>query len=295
MRIGGAAAYFGVIDEHRDALINMDEALPDTEIVGRIFETTRGLHEEIDNTIRKLRRRAGKDKTPLDYKQVRHAIIDTFKYDIPDAEKIAPPNTPILPSAPTAPATSAKRTPLANLADTAPQPSERDQEDKKDKRRKFAKGSCKHHPQATTHTTKMCFKTKREKKGLPAGRQWCTVHKRGVHYEDECFRHKNRSANAASTGWSMIQQPFNPHHQQQFLPHGGWQVQQHPQWAPSGTIAPQSRAPATGPPMGTVNASNASPTIPTVNALVANIRNLSQHEKEMLTQQLGVALQSQQL
>ena len=35
MRIGGAAAYFGVIDEHRDALRNMDQPLPDTEIVVR--------------------------------------------------------------------------------------------------------------------------------------------------------------------------------------------------------------------------------------------------------------------
>ena len=222
MRIGGAAAYFGVIDEHRSSLTNMNESLPDTEVVGRIFEATRGLHEEIDNTIRKLRRRAGKDNIPLTYKQVKHAIIDTFKYDIPDVDKTAPPNTPILATdratstIPTKPTTKRE----ANMAGLHPTPDTKDGKSKT-KRRKFEKGSCKHHPESTSHNTHMCYLTKREKKGLPAGKRWCTVHKQGVHYESDCYRHK-RTANTAKVGWAMIpHQQHNPYAQHQIMPHGG--------------------------------------------------------------------------
>ena len=300
MRIGGAAAYFGVIDEHRDALMNMDQPLPDTEIVGRIFEKTKGLHEEIDNTIRKLRRRAGRDNTPLTYDKVKHDILDTFKYDVPDIDKTAPPNTPILPPSANG-ATPSKRsaalafTPGGHNPGTQPQQPPGD-DTRKRKRPTFPKGSCKHHPDSTSHTTAMCYTEKRNKKGCPPGRKWCTFHKRSLHYEDECFRHKKNkqpptnpattpSAAPATIG-ANIAFPFayNPHPWMQPNPYNaGWGQPQPPRWAPSGMTPSQPRAQPMGPPANSTTQPPAQPTQHKIDALVANINNLSDAEKHMLT------------
>ena len=87
MRTGGAEVYFGVLDEQRLALVNLKQPLPDTEVVGRIFKQLKGMHKELDHTIKELRRKAGKEKRTLTYKEVKEALKDTFKFDVPDTDK----------------------------------------------------------------------------------------------------------------------------------------------------------------------------------------------------------------
>ena len=57
------------------------------------------------------------------------------------------------------------------------------------KRRKLPKGSCKYCPESTSHYTSECYVTVRKNMGLPTGWKWCTVHKKGTHYDHKCRRH----------------------------------------------------------------------------------------------------------
>jgi hypothetical protein len=189
MRSGGADAFFGVIDEHRASLKNMNQDLPEVEVVGRIFNNLKGKHKDIDHTIKILRRKAGKEQRSITYEEVKNAITDTFKYDLNDKDKQEPENTPVIVAyAPSKPTGKTPLTPTGTNPKAVP-----------NKRRRFPKGSCDRCPESTTHTRSYCYKDKRDQIGLVAGERWCVVHKKGIHYDSKCNRHFKGGQRSPST------------------------------------------------------------------------------------------------
>ena len=181
MRVGGMQAYLGEIDRHRIALININRPLTDAEILGRVQSTLAGRHEQIDKCFHDMRIESSKTGVETTFLVAKTQLIDTYRYDVPDDAKTKKKK---------------QQTVDANLVKNAsgndssdPPPRRRSQR----KRFVFKKGSCKHHPDATDHTTSHCYLEIRAKKGLPAGQKWCTVHSRGTHYDSECRRRPGNS------------------------------------------------------------------------------------------------------
>ena len=173
-------AYLGEIDRHRIALINIDRPLTDAEILGRVQSTLTGRHSQIDKCFHDMRIESSKTGIETTFTVAKTQLIDTYRYDVPDSAK------------------TEKKKPThidANLLKNADDGNNNNSPRRRPQRRRhtFKKGSCKHHPDATDHTTSHCYLEIRAKKGLPAGEKWCDVHARGTHYDSECRRHPGNS------------------------------------------------------------------------------------------------------
>ena len=85
MRVGGMQAYLGEIDRHRIALININRSLSDPEILGRVQDTLRGRHAQIDKCFRDMRIESGKTGIETTFAMAKTQLIDTYRYDVPDS------------------------------------------------------------------------------------------------------------------------------------------------------------------------------------------------------------------
>lgn len=189
MRQGGMRAYLGEVEEYKLALVNISKPLSDAEILGRIKRATSNKHEQIDRVWHDLRVQASKTGFETTFLDAKRALIGAFTYDVPASAKSESINANFAPRNPTG----------KTSEDNGPYKRQRDEHGKSKtstqnfkKRGRFPKGSCKHCPEATNHTTKYCYVEARKRRGLPDGEQWCTFHKRALHYESECRRDKTK-------------------------------------------------------------------------------------------------------
>ena len=178
MRPGGMAAYFAKLNLIRIEMKKQNEMVSESYMLHRTYMAVTDKHQKLEKAVADMRRTAGVSHIPTTFVQAKEHLIDTFDFEIPDGcktEKAVIPTIPI------------------NLATGAPygkrKPANTNGNPKRPKRT-FPKGSCKHCPQATDHTTPFCYIEKRKQKGLPDGWQWCTFHPRALHYEHCCFRHR---------------------------------------------------------------------------------------------------------
>ena len=178
MRTGGMASYFAKINKLRLDLKKLHEQVSDSYLLHRTYDATRDKHVKLAETISRMRQVAGTTGVATTFAHAKDTLIDVFQFEIPDKDKNEKIPNKI----------------RAGYAGSGPQKRKtggRQQRRSSGRpRREFAKGSCKHHPQATDHTTSHCFITKRNIKGLPPGWAWCSLHTKSLHYDHECFRHK---------------------------------------------------------------------------------------------------------
>ena len=173
LRPGGMAGYFAQIKTLKMRMIKAGENLTDAYMIRRATLAAEEKHQKLDDCLADLRTAAGRTGIPTTFTDMQDALIDTFDFEIPHAEKTEEP--PKI---------------RANFANNYGRKRGNDGDDGgRRKHKKYPKGSCTKCPEATNHTTEFCWKTLRERKGLPKFFQWCTIHKRGVHYEHLCRRH----------------------------------------------------------------------------------------------------------
>ena len=176
MRTGGMTAFFGRLKKYKMALKKHGELVSDAYLLRRTTLAISGKHKKLTDALSEMRKIAGASGTPTSFADVKDNLIDTFQFETPDSEK------------------TEKLSPTvdANLADNqygnAKRRGDADRSNP-NKRRKLPKGSCKHCPESTSHYTSECYVTTRKKMGLPVGWKWCTVHKKGTHYDHKCRRH----------------------------------------------------------------------------------------------------------
>ena len=174
MRPGGMAGFFAQIKKHKLKLKQKGQEVTDAYLIRRTTMATQSKHPKLAEVIAQLRRFAGTSGNPTTFLQLQDCLTDTFDFEVPDKDKNETP-PPAIP---------------ANSANT-PRGGDEPPARKKTRytRKVFPKGSCTNHPDATNHTTARCWITVRKKKGLPAGFQWCLIHKTGIHYDHLCRRH----------------------------------------------------------------------------------------------------------
>ena len=177
MRPGGMTAFFGRLKKHKLALKKHGEIVSDAYLLRRTTLAISGKHKTLTDALVEMRKIAGASGVPTTFAQAKDNLIDTFQFETPDSQKTE----------------KLSATVDANRADNQNGQRKRrgdnDQRSQQRKRRKLPKGSCKHCPESTTHYTSECYVTIREQMGLPGGWQWCTVHKKGTHYDHKCRRH----------------------------------------------------------------------------------------------------------
>ena len=174
MRPGGMLGYFSQLRKFRLQLNQQGERVSDSYLIRRTKLAVKGKHPKLDDVIADLRRKAGTSGSPTTFNCLKDSLTDTFIFEVPDSKKTEKP-TPI----------------PVNFAGNGKPGAGNDSENPKKRRRKrkFPKGSCPRCPESTTHTGEYCYKTVRERMGLPPGWQWCLQHKEGIHYEHLCKRH----------------------------------------------------------------------------------------------------------
>ena len=179
MRPGGMTGYFGRLKKLVFELNKQGEKVTDAYLIRRTTMAMESKHTELSKVISDLRRKAGTSGIPTTFKSLQDVLLDTFQYEIPASDKLEKP--PEI---------------NANYAGNDPNKKrgaggDNDGSRKRGRWRRpvFPKGSCKWCPEDTDHTTDRCWRKAREKKGLPKGFEWCSVHKKGVHYEHLCRRH----------------------------------------------------------------------------------------------------------
>ena len=178
MRSGGMAAYFARLNKYRLEMKRHGEIVSEAYLLRRTNIAVSGKHKTLKDAVAEMRRIAGASGVPTVFAKAKDNLIDTFQFETPDDVK-----TEKLPS-----------TVDANIAENQNQRQKRRRPDSEPrtnsrKRRVLPKGSCKYCPESTTHFTSECYMTIREQMGLPSGWQWCTVHKKGTHYDHRCRRH----------------------------------------------------------------------------------------------------------
>ena len=155
---GGLTGFFSRLKQYKVKLKNAGETITDAYLIRRTTMAVRGKHELLQKAVKDLRQEAGRSGTPTTYSKLKNVLLDTFQYEIPDADKQEkPPEV------------------KANFAgDDANKrgPNKEDGEQNPKKKRRwrrpvFPKGSCKNCPNATDHTTERCWRAAGEKKGLP--------------------------------------------------------------------------------------------------------------------------------
>ena len=175
MRPGGMSAFFARIHKHKSELKKYGEIVSEAYLLRRTKLVLSVKHKTLTDTLVELRRKAGVSGVPTTFATLQDNLIDTFQFETPDDVKTEKPS----------PTIDAKR---AGSQDHDKRRREGDDRNPR-KRRKLPKGSCKYCPNSTSHYTSECYVTIREQLGLPNGWQWCTVHKKGTHYEHKCRRH----------------------------------------------------------------------------------------------------------
>lgn len=181
---GGMAGYFAKIKQIRQRMAKAGEALSDSYLIRTITLAASKKHSKLDECLTDLRRVAGTSGIPTSLIKLQDMLVDTFDFEIPDTDKSEKPAV--------VPANAANSNGDRKRGHNDGNQDNGDGNPGKKgrwQRRKFPKGSCENCPEATNHTTKFCWKTIRKRKGLPAGYQWCTMHKKGIHYEHLCKRH----------------------------------------------------------------------------------------------------------
>ena len=180
LRPGGMAAYFAKINQIRLQLKKKNEIVSDSYLLHRTYLAVEDKHSKLDGAVAEMRRVAGASGIPTSFSKAKDNLIDTFEFELPISAK----QEKVKPTIP------AKYAGDASKKRGRGKQNQHNKGDSQKPKRVFEKGSCKHCPHATDHTTKYCFKEKRIRKGLPPGWQWCTVHKNALHYDHACFRHE---------------------------------------------------------------------------------------------------------
>ena len=176
MRTGGMSAFFGRLKKYKLALKKHGEIVSDAYLLRRTTNALSGKHKTLTDALSAMRKIAGASGIPTSFVKVKDNLIDTFQFETPDSVK-----TEKLPE-----------TIDANRADNQSGTWKRrgdGDHNNSNKRRKLPKGSCKHCTESTSHYTSECYVTVRKHMGLPTGWKWCTVHKKGTHYDHKCRRH----------------------------------------------------------------------------------------------------------
>ena len=170
MRVGGMAAFFGRLNHLKRKMKQHHEIVSDTYLLRRTRLAVAHKHKKLAEALANMRKDAGISKVPTKYDDAVDTLTDTFDFEIPIEDKN-------------------EKAPKVRVNYAGKRKTENGKGHNKRNKRVFEKGSCTHHPEATDHTTDYCWITKRERKGLPPGFQWCTVHDKGIHYEHKCNRH----------------------------------------------------------------------------------------------------------
>ena len=172
----GMASFFAQIIKIRSKLKDYNEVLSDDFLLRIVYKALAGKHKALTDKISDQRTTAGRTKIPTTFEDAKDQLMDAFDFEIPDDEKCEQPPTI-----------------SANYAGKRRQPGTNDNNFNngkgKRRRRNLPKGSCTNCPESTSHYTRECYLTIREKMGLPPGFQWCLYHKKGTHYEHTCKRH----------------------------------------------------------------------------------------------------------
>lgn len=181
MRQGGMRAFIGEVEQHMLALNNIGKPLSDAEVLGRVKRQTTGKHAQIDRVWRDLRIESRKTNTETTFLAAKSALINAFTYDVPTSDKTE-----------TVKANFTPRDPTGDQEGIPKKRARGDGNSRGRNQKRFPKGSCKNCPEATNHTTYYCYLEIRKRRNKPKDEIWCTVHKRGVHYDSECRRHKRK-------------------------------------------------------------------------------------------------------
>ena len=181
MRPGGMAGYFAKVKTFKMKLKDAGETITDAYMIRRATKALHHKHTKLAEALATMRTLAGRSGQPTTFTNFQDFLTDTFDFEIPAKDK-----KEVLADVPAN---------AANAGDPLKRRNPGENDDSPHKKRKrytrkvFPKGSCDNHPEATDHTTKRCWITIRNQKGLPKGFQWCLFHDKGVHYEHLCKRH----------------------------------------------------------------------------------------------------------
>ena len=143
---GGMTGYFAKQKKYKNRLKAIGEKVTDAYLIRWYTISFKENHVKLESALSKLRQEAGSSGKRTPFQKFKDVLSDTFDFEIPDSDKNEDP--------PTIPTNYAGD---PNKKRGHPNGSEgRQKKRKRWERPVFPKGSCKHHPEATDHTTERC-------------------------------------------------------------------------------------------------------------------------------------------